>query len=214
MFKLIFLIITNVVLKIRTLIIIILSLISVLSSELFSQTLSNLERINLLVDVSTDEISSAMNDTTNNYIVENKTLNEYSNLNNRVIAGFSKNEIKLESNSSQSNKINYTISHAGVEYSDLFRDGLFGEYLLERKFDLMGNYVVEKNGVVISSDIFEIIKIDTVRYDEFSFIENSSLPFTNANVPSEPFFPSIVEPIIAITAVAVTIILFFSVRSK
>jgi len=201
-------------LKTRNSYFILILLALVFSSELFSQTLSNLERINLLVDVSTDEISSAINDTANIYIVENKTPNEYSILNNRVIAGLSKNGIKLENDSSQSNIISYTISHTGVKYTDLFRDGLFGEYLLERKFDLMGNYIIEKNGVVISSDIFEISKIDTVRYDDFAFIENSSLPFTKANLPSEPFLPSIVEPIIAVTAVAITIILFFSVRSK
>ena len=56
--------------------------------------------------------------------------------------------------------------------------------------------------------------MDTISYDNFAFIENNSLPFTNANVPSEPFLPSIIEPVIAITAIAVTIILFFTVRTK
>lgn len=184
------------------------------SSELFSQTLSNLERINLLVDISTKEISSALQDTSDSYNLVNKTPREYSILNSRVIAGLSKNGIKMDSDSSHSNKISYIISHAGVEYSDLFRDGLFGEYLLQRKFDLMGNFFVEKEGVVISSNTFEINKMDTVNYNSFAFIENNSLPFTEANVPSEPFLPSIVEPVIAITAVAVTIILFFTVRTK
>ena len=120
----------------------------------------------------------------------------------------------MDNDSSLSNIISYTISHAGVEYSDLFRDGLFGEYLMERKFDLMGNYVVEKNGIVIKSNTFELSRMDTISYNNFAFIENNSLPFTKANVPSEPFLPSIVEPVIVITAVAVTIILLFTVRSK
>jgi len=201
-------------LKTRNLHFIIIFIALVLSSELFSQTLSNLERINLLVDVSTEKISSNLQDTTKSYNLVNKTLSEYSILNSRVIAGLSKNGIKIDNDSSHSNQINYIISHAGVEYSDLFRDGLFGEYLLERKFDIMGNYVVEKTGIVISSDMFAISKIDTISYDNFAFIENNSLPFTKANVPSEPFLPSIIEPVIAITAVAVTIILFFTVRSK
>ena len=186
----------------------------VFSSELFSQTLSNLERINLLVDISTEKISSSLQDTSDSYSLVNKTPSEYSILNNRVIASLSKNRIKIDNDSSHSNQIDYLISHAGVEYSDLFRDGLFGEYLLERKFDIMGNYVVEKTGIVISSDTFEISKMDTISYNNFAFIENNSLPFTKANVPSEPFLPSIIEPVIAITAIAVTIILFFTVRSK
>jgi len=189
-------------------------LITIPSTKLFSQTLSNLERINLLVDQSTKEISSALKDTTNSYLVENNTPSEYSVLNDRVISDLSKKGIKIDNNSTMSNKISYTISYAGVEYPDLFKDGIFGGYLLERKFNLMGNYIVEKEGVVISSNTFEISNVDTISYDKYSFIENNSLPFTKANVPSKPFLPSIIEPVIAITAVAVTIILFFTVRSK
>jgi hypothetical protein len=201
-------------LRIKNLFIIVIVSTSILSSGLFSQTLSNLERINLLVDASTKEISSATQDTTNSYKLVNKTLNEYNILKTRVVASLSKNGIKIDKDSSLSNKISYTISHAGVEYSDLFRDGLFGEYLMERKFDLMGNYVVIKNGIVIKSNTFEFSRMDTISYNNFAFVENNSLPFTKANVPSEPFLPSIVEPVIVITAVAVTIILLFTVRSK
>ena len=200
--------------RIKNLFIIVIVLTSVLSSGLFSQTLSNLERINLLVDASTKEISSATQDTTQSYKLVNKTLNEYNILNTRVVAGLSKNGIMIDNDSSLPNKISYTISDAGVEYSDLFRDGLFGEYLMGRRFDLKGHYVVEKNGVVIKSNTFELSRMDTISYNNFAFVENNSLPFTKANVPSEPFLPSIVEPVIVITAVAVTIILLFTVRSK
>lgn len=200
--------------RLKNILIIVLTIIFLFSSELFSQILSNLERINLLVDHSTKEIYSTLQDTSDSYHIVNNTPSEYSILNNRVVAGLNKNGIKTNSDSLHTKKISYIISHAGVEYSDLFRDGLFGEYLLERKFDLMGNYVVEKEGFVISSNTFDISKMDTVNYNNFAFIENNSLPFTKANVPSEPFLPSIVEPVIAITAVAVTIILFFTVRSK
>lgn len=200
--------------RIKNLFIIVIVLTSVLSSGLFSQTLSNLERINLLVDASTKEISSATQDTTQSYKLVNKTLNEYNILNTRVVAGLSKNGIMIDNDSSLPNKISYTISDAGVEYSDLFRDGLFGEYLMGRRFDLKGHYVIEKNGVVIKSNTFELSRMDTISYNNFAFVENNSLPFTKANVPSEPFLPSIVEPVIVITAVAVTIILLFTVRSK
>ncbi len=200
--------------RIKNLFIIVIVLTSVLSSGLFSQTLSNLERINLLVDASTKEISSATQDTTQSYKLVNKTLNEYNILNTRVVAGLSKNGIMIDNDSSLPNKISYTISDAGVEYSDLFRDGLFGEYLMGRRFDLKGHYVVEKNGVVIKSNTFELSRMDTISYNNFAFVENNSLPFTKANVPSEPFLPSIVEPVIVISAVAVTIILLFTVTSK
>ena len=126
--------------RIKNLFIIVIVLTSVLSSGLFSQTLSNLERINLLVDASTKEISSATQDTTQSYKLVNKTLNEYNILNTRVVAGLSKNGIMIDNDSSLPNKISYTISDAGVEYSDLFRDGLFGEYLMGRRFDFLFHY--------------------------------------------------------------------------
>ena len=170
--------------------------------------------INSLVDLSTKKISSTLQDNSENYRLENNTPVEYSSLNDRVVSGLTQNGVRINNDSSHSNKINYIISHAGVEYSDLFRDGLFGEYLLERKFNLSGNYIVTETKTVLSSDSFELSKTDTVSYNNITFIENSSLPFTQANTPSEPFLPSILEPVIAITAVAVTIILFFTVRSK
>ncbi|MEN8192770.1 MAG: hypothetical protein ABFS12_08120 [Bacteroidota bacterium] len=189
-------------------------LLSTVSIKIYSQTLSNLERINLLVDISTQNISSVINDSEIIFNIENKTPTEYSILNDRVISGLSKEGIKITNDFSSSNTIDFVISHAGVEYTDLFRDGLFGEYLLERRFDLTGNYVVNNEGMVLKADTFEITKTDTISYNNLAFIENSSLPFTKASVPSEPFAPSILEPVIAITAVAVTIVLFFTVRSK
>jgi len=201
-------------LKIRNSLIIVITLTSVLSSELVSQTLSNLEVINSLVDLSAKGVSSTLQNNSETFRFENNTPTEYSALNERVISALTKNSVKINNDSSHSNKISYIISHAGVEYSDIFRDGMFGEYLLERKFFLSGNYVVAEAKTVVSSDSFDLSKTDTVSYSNISFIENSSLPFTQANVPSEPFLPSIVEPVIVITAVAVTIILFFTVRTK
>ena len=177
-----------------------------------SQSVSNLERINSLIDSSSYKIVSVIEDTSNSFSFENNIPQDYSTLTSRVISGLNKNGIILGEN--ESDKIIYTLSHAGVEYTDLFRDGLFGEYLLERKFDLKGNYVITESDITSQSDTFELTLTDTIRYDNLVLVENNSLPFTKAIPPSEPFVPSIIEPVIAITAIAVTVILFFTVRSK
>ncbi len=174
--------------------------------------MTNLERLTSLVDSSSSKIVLAVQDTSSIYNLSNNTPSEYSILDNRVISGLSKSGLKISETGS--NILTYTISNAGVEYTDLFRDGLFGDYLLERRFDLNGNFVITKLGRNIKSDTFELTLTDTINYDNLASVENNSLPFTKAIPPSEPFMPSIIEPVIAITAVAVTVILFFSVRSK
>ena len=190
----------------------ILFLFALLANSVFTQTLTNLEQINLLVDSSALKIVLKIQDTSKVYNIENNTPSEYSILDSRIVSGLNKFGIKILESSI--NKITYTISKAGVEYTDLFRNGLFGEYLLEGKFNLNGNYVVNNPDTNVESDTFELTLTDTISYDDLVLVENSSLPFTKDIPPSEPFLPSILEPVIAITAVAVTVILFFSVRSK
>lgn len=45
-------------------------------------------------------------------------------------------------------------------------------------------------------------------------LENISYPFTQAQLPAEPFLASVYEPVIAVGVTAITVILFFTVRSK
>lgn len=181
---------------------------------LLSQSFTNLERINSLVDSSTQKMFLSLDDTSSTFSIENNTPDDYSFLNNRVIAGLGKSGVKIIEYQNSPDVITYMISNAGVEYTDLFRDGLFGEYLIERKFQISGDYIIQKEKGLVNSNTFNFTLTDTIRYDEILFVENNSLPFTKAVPPSEPFFPSIVEPVIAITAVAITVVLFFTVRSK
>jgi len=45
-------------------------------------------------------------------------------------------------------------------------------------------------------------------------LENPNHPFTKGNIPAEPFFESIPEPVLAIGTAATAVILFFILRSK
>ena len=75
----------------------------------------------------------------------------------------------------------------------------------------MGNYYISTNQQVKD---FNLSTKDTINVEDVEIIEDRSYPFTQGELPAEPFFSSILEPVVAISAAAVTVILFFSVRSK
>ena len=186
-----------------------------LAVQFFAQPHTNLEVINSLIDSSTQQIAGEINSKTVEFFIDYKSPAEFSFLNEQLISGLIKNKIKIIVDTiTTGSKIIYSLSDAGVFYSDIFRSGLFGGYLIERKFKLSGSYIIEKNGSVTDSESFNLTKTDTIDYDFINIIETPSLTFTQGNIPSQPFFPSIIEPLIAITAVAITVILFFTVRSK
>ncbi len=187
--------------------------ILLIGGSVFAQSRTNLEMLNALVDSSVFSISSQISDSKNEFNIKYQTVAEYSALNKRVENSLVRNGVKVSLNNA-ANKISYSISQAGVNYSDLFKDGLLGGYLLERKHILSGEYIVENSSSVVNADTFYYTVTDTIPYDNLIFVENNSLPFTKGNVPSEPFFPSMLEPIVAITAVVITVVLFFTVRSN
>ncbi len=178
------------------------------------QTKSNLEMINGLLDSSATEIKNKTEEFDNTYFFSIIMPSEYQVLDSRVVTSLVKKNIRLEQDSLQTNKINYSISQVTVSYPNLFRDGIFGDYFLERNVILSGSYSIQNSSVLSIANTFNYEVTDTIKYNDLTFAENSSIPFTKGNVPPSPLFPSLVEPVIAITTVAVTVILFFSVRSK
>jgi hypothetical protein len=184
-----------------------------LNVSLFAQSRTNLEMIYMLVDSSANLISSQITDSNFKYNIEYQTVAEYSALNNRIENSLVRNEINVSLENSN-NKLSYSISQATVTYSDLFKDGIVGGYLLERKFILQGEYTIKNSSSVLNANTFFYTVTDTIPHENINFVENDSIPFTKGTVPSEPFFPSMLEPIVAITAVVVTVVLFFTVRSN
>lgn len=138
----------------------------------------------------------------------------YSVFANQVRSKILRNGIKISNNNDSSGNIenaNFTIGECNVKYSQPERDGLFGDYFTERTIEIQGNYFIPSNQRVKE---FNIAKKDRINVDDVDKIENRSYPFTHGDLPPEPFFSSLLEPIVAVGAAAITIILFFSVRSK
>ncbi len=109
-------------------------------------------------------------------------------------------------------QVNIVIEKAWVKYGEIKRDGWFGDYYTTRTIEIKGNYIqtFSEKGL----EEFNISRVDTVKVSGIARLENGSFPFTRGNIPAEPFMLSIWEPVIAIGIAAVTVFLFFTVRSK
>lgn len=195
-------------------------LILIFSLPLFSQTkssdgkiISNLNIFYSLVDSAADKAAAEIANG-KNVSLNFDSGNSYSVFENQIIKEFSvlgKN-IKSLSGGDSSIQINFVIDHAQVNYGKLFQRKLFGDFYTKREISLGGNYAIMQPQARVKN--FSFSYIDTVDANNIKDIENPSFGFTQAKLPSEPFFSSIYEPIIAVGAAALTVILFFTVRSK
>jgi len=185
------------------------------SSQIFSQQLTNLEKIYELIDNSGKDISLIIKSRNEEFGLKLSCPAELNILEQRVRFAFSRESLNFNKNTPLSEAVlNYNVDNAGINYKRVFKDGWFGDLLVEREAVLKGTFVLESKGMFLKSDKFEYAELDTVKLDDISKLENMSLPFTKNEVPPEPFFSGLLEPVIAVGTAVVTVILFFTVRSK
>lgn len=182
------------------------------TSAIKSQSVSNLEKIYNLLNNSIEVIKPLID--SDKIYFEFNSPSEYSLLKNRAVIKLSDSNIEILDNEEKAlTKFNYSVDGVKVSYNKIFREGLFGDYLVEREIELSGSYIISKNKIR-ESDTFQYTEQDSVKYGKVNSLESSSLPFTQGNLPPEPFWKGVLEPIIAVGTAAVTVFLFFSVRSK
>jgi len=186
-------------------------LIFTFNFSLCGQSKTNLEIFFTQIDSAGKNITENISDKTTPLKLNFLSGSEYSILENRLTSFLVKNRFKISSIDSNSTHLNFAITEATVKYNDSFRDGLFGDILVERNIILKGNFTLPT--MSISKD-FTYMSSDTIKYEELNQIENRAYPFTQSRFPSEPFLSSLTEPIIAIGAAATAVILFFTIRSK
>ena len=180
-----------------------------------AQVKTNLEIITILIDETVNDVNQILPQDVNELTLNFYSANDLSVLKSKFVSSFQNRNITLVNTpKSEGTNLDITLEETKVDYTDSFRDGLFGTYLIERKTEISGSYFITKSGK--SNDViqFERSNLDTLDYDQISNIENRSIPFTQAEPPGEPFFSSLLEPAIALGAAAVTIYLFFTVRSN
>lgn len=180
------------------------------NSASFCQVKTNFELFTRLVDSSAVIINKNIPVAQKNLFIKYNTNDFYSVFRNRIIFDFSKLGKTVTNSSSEI--VNYSIEEAKVNYGEMSKDGLFGGYYLQRTLKLKGNFSVENNSAIAGE--FNLSLIDTVAVNDITAIENPVYPFTQGEVPSEPFFSSLFAPVVAIGSAALAVILFFTVRSK
>lgn len=193
----------------------ILIIITFTGSYINTQTLSNLDVINSLIDKSANKVNAEVKEAEGEIYLNVSCQSNLLTLKNGVIAAFGRiTEYNIAEENRGENLLQYSLEDAGVRYRETFRDGLFGDYFVEREVILKGSYFYTKREKITKSKRFSLTVSDTVSYDDLPNLENPSLPFTRNTIPPEPFFYSLLEPAIAIGTIVITIFLFFTVRSK
>ncbi|MBK8945207.1 MAG: hypothetical protein IPM32_08040 [Ignavibacteriae bacterium] len=181
---------------------------------LVAQTKTNLEIVDSLIGVSISKINSTQIDKNQNFEFKFNSPQEFSALSNSVIEKMQNVGFKFNKDENNSEVLNYSIKNILVEYPEMFRDGIFGEYLVNRKVELESSFYFSANGNLSKVENFVYNYSDTLAYEEINSVQNIAYGFTSPEIPSEPFFSSLVEPTIAIGTAAVAVYLFFNVRSK
>ncbi len=185
-----------------------------LNCTCYAQSQSNLEVLNTLVEESVIKVVPLI-DNNSNVFIEYFLPVDMGLFKTRLIIGLNRSNINISTALEDSDVIfNYTLAEVFIKYNNMFRDGIFGDYFVEREARINGSLFLVKNEEVINSDKFSLSRIDTVNYNDIHNFENNSLPFTQSKIPEESFFPSLVEPLIAVATAVVTIFLFFTIRSK
>ena len=177
------------------------------------QSPSNLEVFYSLVDSASDMLIKDLGDAKKVNLELNFGI-DYSVFANQVRGKLLRNGVQLVSDKNEGEnfiRVNLVLDNSFVGYSEPEKDGLFGDFFTERTVQISGNYFISKNSEVKE---FSFTGKDRVLADEVDELENRSYPFTQGDLPAEPFFSTLWEPIAAIGAAAVTVILFFTVRSK
>lgn len=107
--------------------------------------------------------------------------------------------------------LQFVIESTSVKYGDMFRKGFLGSFYVPRTIHLKGNYLIMEGNSIKE---FNLVYSDSIDVDNIPEVENEFYPFTKGVIPPEPFFSSIIEPVIAIGTTAAAVILFFTVRSR
>lgn len=184
--------------------------IILLQIPIFSQPITNLDKFYNLVDSASTFLIMDLGELKK--VNLNLDLgNDFSVFANQIRGKIIRNGVELSNQNSESTQINFVIDNAQVNYSEPEKDGIFGDFLTERTINLSGNYFISGKSQI---NKFNLVDKDTIKVEDVEELENRSFPFTQGELPAEPFFSSILEPVVAITTAAVTVILFFSVRSK
>ncbi len=182
-------------------------------TTIYSQASSNIDQFYTLIDSASNLLIKDLGDSKKINLELNFGI-DYSVFANKVRGNLLRSGIQFVGNDSiEENvvRVNFVIDNSFVRYTEPEKDGIFGDFFTERTIELSGNFFISNQSQVKD---FTIAVKDTINVEDVEKVENRSYPFTRGELPPEPFFSSLLEPIVAVGAAAIIIILFFSVRSQ
>jgi len=108
-----------------------------------------------------------------------------------------------------------TLERSTVRYADPRSDGFLGPKIVSRDISLLltVRVVDRESGHFGLTRSFGQSYQDTVRYADIDRLEQPVTPVTHGELPSEGLFASVLEPVVLVGALAVAVLLLFTVRS-
>ena len=106
-------------------------------------------------------------------------------------------------------QLRYEIEEVGVAYERAGRKRLARTVTLGLRYDLVG-----ADGEVLADDRCRHVHADAIRRADLEALEAPAFPETQAEAPGGGFRQRYLEPALLATATAVTIFLFFNLRSE
>ncbi|MFQ5798472.1 MAG: hypothetical protein ACE5H0_07245 [Bacteroidota bacterium] len=109
----------------------------------------------------------------------------------------------------------FTVIELKVRYQRRNRDGFFGKRTIERSVStvLAGKVYRRSTRELYYAGTVEKSAKDRIAIDDLPRVEHEQVNVTHGTLPSGGFMKKILEPAVVITATAIAIYLFFSVRS-
>jgi len=179
-----------------------------------AQVQSNLMLFNSFIDKSVNLFDTSIPAETKVFLNYHSLFGETIFL-NRIQSSLDKSGVVFVFDQSKAEYIlNYNLESAKVQYEKVIKDEFLEDFRVERTVSLNGSYQLNNTKGLLSSDKFLFTSKDTVKYSSVKDLEYPSLSFTTAKIPEEPFWPSLMEPAIAIGTIILAIFLFFTVRSN
>ncbi len=109
-------------------------------------------------------------------------------------------------------KVELGVEQLGIRYDNVRKRSIFRSRTMTRHADVAFSLRISGDGRERVIRISEYVS-DEIAYNKHREVENSALPFTQANVPDGSFTERLLGPAVIVGATGVVIYLFFSVRS-
>lgn len=182
------------------------------NSTVLPQHKTNLDVVYQLIESSITRIDSMVSNREKISDFSYTSPDSYDFLKSRIADNLIRAGYKFDGSGSKVS-LEYSIQNIKVEYADPFKDGFFGDLMVKRNVFFEGIVLLTGPDGVASIPLNESLS-DNVELDRIAEIEDQSIPFTRGTIPEIPLFSNLLEPIIVVGTLIVTIILFFTVRSK